>query len=59
MRWEGRLACVENIINAYRILVRISDRWEDNIKMDLREVGWGGAWTGSIWFRIGTGGELL
>jgi hypothetical protein len=22
-------------------------RWEDNIKMDLREIGWG-AWTGSI-----------
>jgi hypothetical protein len=33
-------------------------RWEDNIKMDLREVGWG-AWTGSIWLRIGTGDELL
>jgi hypothetical protein len=28
-------------------------------KMDLREVGWGGAWTGSIWLRIGTGGGLL
>jgi hypothetical protein len=26
--------------------------------MDLREVGWG-AWTGSIWLRTGTGGELL
>jgi hypothetical protein len=26
--------------------------------MDLREVGWG-AWTGSIWLRIWTGGELL
>jgi hypothetical protein len=25
-------------------------RWEDNIKMDLREVGWG-AWTGSFWLR--------
>jgi hypothetical protein len=32
---------------------------KDNIKMDLREVGWGGAWTGSIWLRIGKGGELL
>jgi hypothetical protein len=32
--------------------------WEDNIKMDLREVGWG-AQTGLIWLRIGTGGELL
>jgi hypothetical protein len=28
-------------------------RWEDNLKMDLREVGWG-AWTGSIWLRTGT-----
>jgi hypothetical protein len=53
---------------AYRILVgrpegrrqlgRHKRRWEDNIKMDLQEVGWG-AWTGLIWFRIGTGGGLL
>jgi hypothetical protein len=38
--------------NAYRILVvkpegkrplgRPGHRWEDNIKMDLREIGWGG-----------------
>jgi hypothetical protein len=38
---------------AYRVLVGKPDgrrplgrprcRWEDNIKMDLREVGWGGA----------------
>jgi hypothetical protein len=27
--------------------------WGDNIKMDLQEVG---AWTGSNWLRIGTGG---
>jgi hypothetical protein len=53
---------------AYRALVgkpdgrrppgRPRSRYEDNIKMDLREVGWG-ACTGSIWLRIGTGGELL
>ena len=30
-------------------------RWEDNIKMDLQEVGWV-AWTGLIWLKIGTGG---
>jgi len=30
--------------------------WEDNIKLDLQEVGWEEAWTGSIWLRIGTGG---
>jgi hypothetical protein len=54
---------------AYRILMgrpegrrrplgRPRHRWEDNIKMDLKEVGWG-AWTGLIWLRIGTGGGLL
>jgi hypothetical protein len=43
-------------INAYRILVRNPEgkrplgrprrRWVDNIKMDLREIGWGGMdWT--------------
>jgi hypothetical protein len=40
-----------------RPLGRPRRRWEDNIKMDLREVGWG-AWTGSISLTIGTGGEL-
>ena len=34
-------------------------RWEDNIKMCIQEVGWGGAWTGLIWLRIGTSGEHL
>jgi hypothetical protein len=53
---------------AYRVLVgrleemrplgRPRRRWEDNIKMDLQEVGWG-TWTGLIWLRIGTGGRLL
>ena len=40
-----------------RPLERPRHRWEDNFKMDLREVGW--AWTGSIWLRIGTDGGLL
>jgi hypothetical protein len=53
---------------AYRVLVgrpegrrplgRPRHRWEDNIKMDLQEVGWGG-WTGLIWLKIETGGGLL
>jgi len=34
-------------------------RWEDNIKMDLQEVGCGGVWTGSSWLRIRTGGGHL
>jgi hypothetical protein len=54
---------------AYRIFIwrpegskplgRPRRRWGDNIKMDLQEVGWGGAWTGLIWLRIGIGGGLL
>ena len=34
-------------------LGRPRSRWDDNIKMDLQEVGCG-VWTGSSWLRIGT-----
>jgi hypothetical protein len=53
---------------AYRVLVgktegkkplgRSRNRWEDNIKMDLQEVGWG-AWSRLIWLRIVTDGGNL
>ena len=33
-------------------------RWEDNIKIDLQEVGYG-VRTGSSWLRKGTGGGYL
>jgi hypothetical protein len=34
--------------------------WEDNNRMYIREIGWGGGvWTGFIWLRIGTSGGLL
>ena len=39
-------------------LGRLRHRWEDNIKIYVRKVGWR-AWTGLIWLRIGTGGGLL
>ena len=39
-------------------LVKPRSRCEDNIQMDLQEVGWG-AWTRLIWLRTGTGGRLL
>jgi hypothetical protein len=68
MRCAGHVACVGEGRGACRILVgrpegrrplgRSRRRWEDNIKMDLQEVGWG-AWAGLIWLRIGTGGGLL
>jgi len=41
-----------------RQLGRPRHRWEDNIKLDLQEAGWG-AWTGSIWFRTETSGRHL
>jgi hypothetical protein len=35
-------------------------RWEDSIKMNLRDVGrGGGGWIGSIWLRIGPDCRLL
>jgi hypothetical protein len=71
MRWAGHVARTGEGRGAYRVLVgrpegrrplgRPRRRCEDNIKMDLQEVGYGGggAWTGLIWLRIGTGGGLL
>jgi hypothetical protein len=55
MRWVGHVARMGEKRNAYRILVgkqeekrplgRPRRRWVDNIKMDLREIGWDGvAW---------------
>jgi hypothetical protein len=41
-----------------RPLGRPRRRWEDNIKMDLREIVLG-MWIGFIGLKIGTGGELL
>ncbi|KAJ4448791.1 hypothetical protein ANN_00182 [Periplaneta americana] len=50
LRWAGHVACMGESRNAYRVLVgrpegkrplgRPRRRWEDNIKMDLREVGY-------------------
>jgi hypothetical protein len=48
MRWTGHVAQVGVKRNAYRILVgkrplgRPRCRWKNNIRMDLREIGWGG-----------------
>jgi hypothetical protein len=43
-----------------RPLGRPRRRWEDNVKMDLQEVGGGGVvGTGWSWLRIETGGGHL
>jgi hypothetical protein len=41
-----------------RQLERPIRRWEDGIRAELREIGWGGVWSGFIWLRIGTGGGI-
>jgi hypothetical protein len=42
-----------------RPLRRPRRRWKDGIRMDLREIGFGGVWIGFYWLRIWTGGGLL
>jgi hypothetical protein len=68
MRWAGHVASMGHKRNAYRILVgkpegnrslgRQRRKWVDNIKMDLRGIGWR-MWTALIWLRIGTSGGFL
>jgi hypothetical protein len=41
-----------------RKIRRTGCKWEDNIKIDLREIG-RLVWTEFMWLRIGTGGGLL
>jgi hypothetical protein len=41
-----------------RPLGKLRRRWEDGIRIDLREIGWG-VWSGFTWLRIGTVGGLL
>jgi hypothetical protein len=68
MRWVGHVARMGEGRNVYRVLVgkpegkrplgRPRRRWEDGIKMDLMEIGWG-VLSGFIWLRILTVGGLL
>jgi hypothetical protein len=51
MRWAGHVARMGEERKVYRVLVgkpegkrplgRLRRRWEDGIRMDLREIGWG------------------
>ena len=66
MRWAGHAAHMGERRGIYKVVVgkpegkrqlwRPRHRWEDNIKMDVQEVG---VWTGSSWLRIGTDGGYL
>jgi hypothetical protein len=52
IRWAGNVARIGETKNAYRVLVgkpkgkrsleMSRRRWEDDIKMDILETGWGG-----------------
>jgi hypothetical protein len=54
MRWVGHVACLGEGRSMYRVLAgkpegrrplgRPRHRWENGIKMDLREIGWGWGW---------------
>jgi hypothetical protein len=54
MRWAGHVAHMGEVRGVQRVLVgkpegkrplgRLRRRWDDNIKMDLQEVGGGGDW---------------
>jgi hypothetical protein len=51
MRWAGHVARIGEERNVYKVLMgkpegkrplgRLRRRWEDAIRMDLRETGWG------------------
>ena len=51
MRWAWHVACMEERKGAYKVLVgkpverrphgKPGHSWEDNIKTDLQELGWG------------------
>jgi hypothetical protein len=67
MKWAGYVALMGEGSKVYRILVgepkgnrylgRLRRRLEDGIRMDLRTTG-RDVWSGYVWLRTGTGGEL-
>jgi hypothetical protein len=67
MRWTGHVARMREERQVYKVLVgkpeakrplgRPRRRWEDGIRMDLREIGLG-VWIGFNCLRTGTGGGL-
>jgi hypothetical protein len=64
MRWAGHVAQTGEMRNEHKVFVgkpegkrphkRPRRRWEDNVKLNLMEMGGGEVWTGSIWHRMGT-----
>jgi hypothetical protein len=68
MRWEGHATRTVEGRKVYKVLVgkpegkrpvvRPRHRWENGIRMDVGEIGWGVS-SGFSWLGIGTDGGLL
>jgi hypothetical protein len=69
MRWVGQVARMGEMKNEYKTLVgnpegkrqlgRPMHRWKDNIRLDLREIGWEGVeWSHVAWDTDHSGGLL-
>jgi hypothetical protein len=69
MVWTGHMARMRKDRKVYKVLVgkperkrplvRLTTRrWQDGIRMDLGETGWG-VYSGSSWLSTGAGEELL
>jgi hypothetical protein len=58
MRWAEHVACIRNGKKVYTVLVEKPEgkrplrrprlRWKDNIRLDIRETGWGGVGGGGM-----------
>jgi hypothetical protein len=64
MRRAGHVARMGEVLvgkpEGKRTFGRPRRRWEDEIKTNLKEIGWGGGvWSGFAWLRIGAGEGLL
>jgi hypothetical protein len=67
IKWAGHVIRMGEVRNAYKIVVGRADRkkpyggprrrWEDNIRIDIREIWWK-VWTGFTCLRIGASGGL-
>jgi hypothetical protein len=69
MRWVGHVARMGEETKVYKFLVgkpegkrqlgRPRSRWDDGVRMDLKEIGLVGVWIVFDCLRTGTGGGLL
>jgi hypothetical protein len=49
VRWTGHVCTYKKSVKGKRSLARIKCRWQDNIEVDLKEIGW----EGIDWIHLG------